>query len=182
MELKNNWDAKVHYHGQYLAMMEYDDKEYMHNVRAQGIVLIIPLTAAHEIIFIEQYRIVLHKNVIEYPAGMAGDELDFRDELFETAAKRELLEEGGYETDELSYLMTAPTSPGSSTEIVNFYMAFNCTKVDEGGGDETENISVHKIPLQDAFDWLEKKSASGSLIDPRIYTGLYFVNRYLKQK
>lgn len=182
MKLHNCWNAKVHYRGQYLAMLEHDTKEYFHNIRAQGIVLIIPLTPAHEVIFIEQYRIVLDSKVIEYPAGMAGDEIEFRDESFVTAAERELLEEAGYECDNMRFLFAAPTSPGATTEIVNFYLALDCRKTAEGGGDASEDIAVHKIPLTGAHNWLEKKAASGILIDPRIYTGLYFIQQTIGKK
>ena len=111
---------------------------------------------------------------------MAGDEHEFRDERLAAADRRELLEEAGYETDERRFLMAAPTSPGATTEIVNFYFAPNCRKTGAGGGDASEDITVHKIPIDEAHDWLEKKVATGSPIDPRIYTGFYFINRALK--
>ncbi|MCA9735232.1 MAG: NUDIX hydrolase [Deferribacteres bacterium] len=180
MNLKNKWDAIVHHRGEFLEFLEYKSKEYIHNVRATGIVLVIPVTAEKEIIFIEQYRIVMHNYVIEYPAGLAGDEASLKDEALEDAAKRELFEEAGYETDELLYLMAAPTSPGTSTEVVNYYLALNCRQTGSGGGDETETIIVHKVPLHATYDWLQDKLKDGLLVDPRVYTGLYFVDHYLR--
>ncbi|KAA3659219.1 MAG: NUDIX hydrolase [Calditrichaeota bacterium] len=180
MKLKNIWDATVHHRGEFLEFLEYQSKEYIHNVRAKGIVLVIPVTAEKEIILIEQYRIVLHNDVIEYPAGLAGDEVAYRDEAFVDAAKRELFEEAGYESNDITHLMAAPTSPGTSTEIVNYYLARDCRQTGQGGGDDTESIVVHKVPLLETFDWLEKKSRAGILIDPRVFTGLYFVNHFLQ--
>src|SRR6476661_1683363 len=123
------------FRGRYLDVIwEEAGAEYTHNRRCRGVVLVIPVTSAGEIVFIEQYRLPLKAHVLEYPAGLVGDEQDCTDEDFEAAAQRELLEESGYESKELEFLMRGPSSPGSSTEMVDFYLARNARRVHGGGG------------------------------------------------
>ena len=50
-------------------------------------------------------------------------------------------------------------------------------KVAAGGGVDNENILVHEVPLADIDAWLNEQMAAGKSIDPRVYTGLYFLNR-----
>lgn len=162
------------YRGRYLDVIwEEKGAEYTHNRRCRGVVLVIPVTAAGEIVFIEQYRLPLKAHVMEYPAGLVGDERDCTDESFETAARRELLEESGYESDELEFLLRGPSSPGSSTEMVNFYLARNVRRVHGGGGVAHERITVHCIKLDEALAWLDGKVKQGVLVDPRTILGVY---------
>ena len=88
--------SSIAFSGRYLDVIWEDGGEYTHNRRCRGVVLVIPVTQAGEIVVIEQFRVPLKGPVIEYPAGLVGDEQD-ADERFETAARRELLEESGYE-------------------------------------------------------------------------------------
>ncbi|HPF13704.1 MAG TPA: MgtC/SapB family protein [Planctomycetota bacterium] len=64
--------------------------------------------------------------------------------------------------------------PGITTEVVTFYLATGLRKVAGGGGDETESITVHEVPLAQAEQWLEERRGEGVLIDPKVYAGLYF--------
>jgi ADP-ribose pyrophosphatase len=57
------------------------------------------------------------------------------------------------------------------------YLAENAQRVGEGGGDETEDIVVHLVPLDKADAWLERQRQSGLHVDPKVYAGLYFAKR-----
>jgi ADP-ribose pyrophosphatase len=50
-------------------------------------------------------------------------------------------------------------------------------KVDCGGGDATEDIRVHVVPLAGIESWLASKREAGFLISPKIYSALYFIAR-----
>ena len=171
--------SSIVFTGRYLDVVWETGAEYTHNRRARGVVLVIPVTRAGEIVFIEQFRVPLKGPVIEYPAGLVGDEQD-ADENFETAARRELLEESGYEADALEFLLRGPSSPGSSTEVVNFYLARGARKVHGGGGVAHERIGVHCVPLGDATAWLERKARDGVLVDPRVHLGVYLARERWK--
>jgi ADP-ribose pyrophosphatase len=92
------------------------------------------------------------------------------------------LEETGYEAAELHYLFTGPSSPGLTSETLSFYLATGLRKVASGGGVDNENIIVHEAPLADIDSWLAAQIAAGKSIDPRIYTGLYFINQSLQNQ
>jgi ADP-ribose pyrophosphatase len=47
--------------------------------------------------------------------------------------------------------------------------------VNEGGGDETEDIVVHEVPVADVPRWLVQKMAEGYSVDPKMFAGLYFL-------
>jgi ADP-ribose pyrophosphatase len=169
--------ASIAFCGRYLDVIWEERGEYTHNRRCRGVVLVIPVTTAREIVFIEQYRIALQAAVIEYPAGLVGDEDD--DETFESAARRELLEESGYEAETLELVLRGPSSPGSSTEVVDFYIARGARRVSDKAGVAHERIRVHTIMLDDALAWLEAKAASGVLVDPRVQLGVYLAGERL---
>ncbi len=165
---------KVLYEGKWARFIDDGGWEYADRHTSRGIVVIIPVTADGEIILVEQYRRAVKSLVIELPAGLVGD-FD-GDESFEAAAKRELHEETGYE-GEIAYLMRGPLSPGISSEVADFYLAFDLVRTGEGGGDEDENITVHAIPLDQACDWLKKQTDQGKYIEPKVYAGLFFAGR-----
>jgi len=156
--------------------------EWVERKNITGIVAILAITHDGAIIMTEQFRPPLGKRVIELPAGLAGDLPGQEAEELTAAAKRELLEETGYQAQEMQYLTSGPASPGLSSEIIQFFLAKALQKIGPGGGDKRENITVHKVPLNQAHQWLEEVASNGSvLVDPKVYTGLYFAARQKKK-
>jgi len=80
----------------YLRMLERDGWFFVERPNSKGIVTIIPLTRDSKLVFVEQYRAPLDRRVIEFPAGLMGDEAGHEDEDPLTAASRELEEETGF--------------------------------------------------------------------------------------
>lgn len=115
--------------------------------------------------------------VIELPAGLCGDLTDQPDEALEVAAQQELLEETGYRAKALQELSTVASSAGMTNEVVTIFIADEIEKVESGGGDESEGITVHEIPLVEVHDWLDREQKAGKLVDARVYGGLYFLQR-----
>jgi ADP-ribose pyrophosphatase len=60
---------------------------------------------------------------------------------------------------------------------VTLVHAFDLNRTGKGGGIAHEDITVHEIPLVEVVTWLEAKSKTGVLIDPKVYAGLFFINR-----
>jgi ADP-ribose pyrophosphatase len=54
-------------------------------------------------------------------------------------------------------------------------LAKKIKKVATGGGDETENIKVHEVPLSTVDEWLMGQKKAGKLVDPKIFSALYFL-------
>ena len=60
--------------------------------------------------------------------------------------------------------------------MVTYFRATGLTRVGSGGGDETEDIIVHVVPLGEVPAFLTAKLAAGMLIDPKVFVGLYLVD------
>ena len=48
-------------------------------------------------------------------------------------------------------------------------------KTSAGGGDETEDIKLYEIPLEEANQWLAEQMAAGSQVACPLWVGLYFL-------
>jgi len=164
---------KTHYSGRFLGLKERDRWEYAYRTNASGVVVIVPVTDAGELVLVEQYRIPVKSRVLELPAGLVGDNGD-ADEAFEIAAHRELIEETGYRAGSLKELLTSPSTPGMADEMITIYFASGLVRVGPGGGDGNEDITVHHVPLDGAVDWLKARMAEGVMLDPKIYAGLFW--------
>lgn len=166
---------KILYEGKFLKLLYYKGWEFVKRNDCTGIVVITAMTDEKKVIFVEQYRVPLAKNVIELPAGLVGDRKASRKESMACAAKRELLEETGYKAGRMKFIMEGPVSSGMSSQQIAFYQASKLTKVSEGGGDETEDITVHQVPLKNAQRWLKQMERRGKLVDPKVFAGLFFL-------
>jgi len=164
------------YAGRYLSLLERDGWEFASRSNASGVVVLVPVTDQGEIVLVEQFRKPVGKDVIELPAGLVGDHED-PDESILQAARRELEEETGYAAAQLDLLMECPSSAGMSDEIVSFVLARGLHRVGPGGGDESEDIQVHTIALDEVDHWLREQQAKGKPMDPKIYVALYWLSK-----
>lgn len=171
---------KTLYKGKYLNFIQEDRWEYVKRNNCSGIVSVFPMKEDGTLIFTEQYRTAVHHWVIEFPAGLAGDSEESSQENLLDAAQRELIEEVGYQAENLIHIFEGPPSAGLSGETIHFYLAQGLQKVGLGGGDGSEMIKVHEIPLSEIDTFLAKKTKEGILIDPKFYAGLYFLQNFLK--
>jgi len=87
----------------------------------------------------------------------------------EDAARRELLEETGYEAKEMVFLAKGPISSGSSGEILTVYLARGLRFEGIGQRDETEDIEVLKVPVDEVYERLSRMEAEGNFIDLKIF-------------
>ncbi len=161
--------------GKYLRLVKRGHWEYAERTNAGSAVIVIAVTPDDKLLFVEQFRVPMNAPTIEMPAGLVGD-LDAHDTM-EEAARRELLEETGWQAAEVKVLMVGPTSSGMSNELIAFVRARGLTRVHSGGGDETENITVHEVPVADAPRWLTAKMAAGYSMDPKLWAGLWLLDR-----
>ncbi|NND45555.1 MAG: NUDIX hydrolase [Xanthomonadales bacterium] len=169
-------EQRTHFRGRYLAIAERDDWEFATRTNASAVAVLVAVTDAGEIILVEQHRIPVRGRTIELPAGLVGD-LDDPEESIITAAARELEEETGYRAGRLEPLLTCPSSAGMSDEMITFLLAEELTRTGPGGGDDSEDITVHRVPLDQASEWLAEQRALGRQLDPKIYSALYWLDR-----
>ena len=172
-----NAQTEFLYQGSFLSLKRRGAWEYVERCNVSGCVAILAITENREIILVEQFRPPMNSSVIELPAGLAGDIQPDKQETLATAAKRELLEETGYEAQGMEWLMEGPSSAGLSSEIITFFHAHGLRKTSQGGGDGTENITVHSVPLDELTFWLESKRQGDCLIDYKICAALYLLEQ-----
>ena len=165
------------YTGKFLALVKEGHWEYADRTNATGAAIIVAVTEEQKLLLVEQYRIPVHARTVELPAGIIGDEPGSSDEAQAEAARRELVEETGYEAGQMEALTHGPASSGLASETVTLFRASKLRRVGAGGGVAHEDITVHEVPLADVHAWLEAKAKSGVLVDSKVYAGLYFVGR-----
>lgn len=162
--------------GEFLEVLRDRHWEYVRRVKATGAVVIIAVTAADELVLVEQTRIPLQGKTIELPAGIVGDSDALASEGFEAAALRELLEETGFRGASAEIVTQGPTAAGMSSEQLTLVRVQGLVREHSGGGVDGEDITVHLVPLAAVHRWLQGKHAEGYFIEPRIYAGLWFAN------
>jgi ADP-ribose pyrophosphatase len=150
--------------------------EYVERTHAQGMaVIIIAVTPDDRVLFVEQYRVPLQARTIEMPAGLVGD--DHASDTLEEAARRELIEETGWQAEHVQVLLTGPTSSGMSGERIAFVRATQLTRVGAGGGVGGEDITVHAVPRDEAPAWLMARAGEGFEVDLKLWAGLWMIDR-----
>ncbi len=104
-------------------------------------------------ICVRQFRQGIKEVTTEFPAGgmerkdgreYRGQNSDAGAEDALEAAKRELREETGYESDEWEHLITVPSNATIADNYASIFTAKNCRKVSAQDLDETEFLNVEK--------------------------------------
>lgn len=165
-------EYEVLYRSQWLQLCRRDKWEFAKRPHCDSAVGILAITAEAEIILVEQFRWPMNSAVIEIPAGLVGDEEEFADESLADTAARELLEETGYEAENVKLLLSSPTSAGMTSETTHLFFASGLKQVSAGGGVAGESIKVHKVRLVDLRHWLLLQQSAGKLIDFKIHAAL----------
>jgi len=160
--------------GRFLRLVRRDGWEFVERANAAGVVAVVAVTDERKFLLTEQYRAPVGCRVADLPAGLAGDVDGQSDEDFAEAARRELVEEVGYEAESFRFLFRGPSSAGLTSEVVTFFRARGLRRIGPGGGDDSEAITVHEVPLDDFDAWTTAAIQRGVMIDPKILAGLYF--------
>jgi ADP-ribose pyrophosphatase len=171
-------DPETLFNGRWLRVRRRGTWEYAERTNASGgAVIIVAVTPDDEVLFVEQFRVPIQQRTIEMPAGLIGDEPGREQEDAVATAARELEEETGYRAARIELVMSGPTSAGMSTEHATFARASGLVRVGDGGGDDDEQIVVHRVPRATCAEWLAARMREGYSIDPKLYAGLYFLER-----
>jgi ADP-ribose pyrophosphatase len=160
--------------GKYVRLVVRGRWEWAERTNTSHAVVIVAVTSDRQMVLIEEYRHPLGVRVVEMPAGLVGDEPGTGEEELIEAAKRELLEEAGCVSDNWHHLIDGPSSPGLTNETYTMFMAGDAKKINDGGGDDSEDIHVCLVPLDSVETWLDDRRRQGLLVDPKVYSGLFF--------
>jgi 8-oxo-dGTP pyrophosphatase MutT (NUDIX family) len=125
---------------------------------------VIPLTARNEVVLIRQYRHGIGQITLEIPGGILepGDSP-------EEAARRELLEETGYQESEMILLGRVHPNPAIMNNQCYTYLARDVSLRGEQEQDEKEDIEVLLRPLDEIPRLMGKGEITHSLVLAAFY-------------
>lgn len=120
----------------------------------------LAITRDGQVIMETQYRHALGRIGIEIPGGCVDDD----DPSLEAAVRRELLEETGYEFDQVEYLGEISANPSTNSNLMHMYLATGGHKTSGQHLDENEEIRV---------DLMSMEELKGLLRDNRIVQAMH---------
>ena len=132
-------------------------------VRVPSVAYIVPLLDDGRVVLIRQYRPIVGGQIWELPAGTIEP-----GERAEVCARRELVEESGYEAGQLDPLGEALADAGLTDERIFFFVARELRPAPRAL-DADEHIEVVPIPLADAY----RMADSGEILDAGTLVALY---------
>jgi len=118
----------------------------------------VALTAGNKIIMVRQYRHAANIVSLEIPGGVIdGDEAPI------AAMRRELLEETGYQFDDIELIATIYPNPSTANNQTYCYLAKGGIKVQEQALDEHEEIIVEEYTIDEVKQLLADNKIAQSL-------------------
>lgn len=133
---------------------------------------VIALTPENRIILVEQYRAGIHKSTLEIPGGMVDG-----GETPPEAARRELLEETGFISDNWISLGKTSSNPAILNNFTHLYLAEDCIKVQTQQTDATEDILVHQLPVNRFLNLVREGVVHHSIVLAAVAQYLLFKNK-----
>lgn len=97
-------------------------------VEHPGAAVVLAVDEAERVLVVRQYRHPVEHRLVELPAGL----LDKPGEDPEEAARRELVEEAGYQAGSWTHLGSTFSSPGITAEVIHLYLARDLVPADRG--------------------------------------------------
>lgn len=159
---------EVAWQGKWITAKRRGKWEYVSRARGIRAAVIVAIDADGHVLLVDQYRVPLGKRCLELPAGLIGDEAGHEGDSPFDAARRELIEETGYDCAAIEDLGEYHSSPGLVSESFTLVRATGLTKVGEGGGLEDEDIIVHRVPRAEIAAFVAAKRAEGLAIDVKL--------------
>jgi len=135
-----------------------------------GSVVMLPIDADGNLLFVRQYRHAAGLELLELPAGTRDD-----DEPYESCAAREMREETGLAAGVLEKVGEFYLAPGYSTEFMVVYIARDLTP-DPLPTDADEFLELERIPVQQALQMAEE----GQVPDAKSLAALFLAGSRLK--
>ena len=135
--------------------------DYIERTNDRTSVLILPrFKESGDILFVRQYRVILDRHVIGFPAGVLDDE------DVETCALRELREETGYsgQIEEVSPPLTLNSALVRETARCVVVALEEDALPMEQKLEPSEKIEVHRVGKADLETFFQKAAARGDII------------------
>ena len=136
-----------------------------------GSVVMIPIDADGNMLFVCQYRHAAGADLLELPAGTRDG-----NEPYEECAAREMREETGLEAGKLEHIGNFYLAPGYSTEFMGVFFATDL-KHNPLNPDSDEFLSVEKMPVKKAIEMAER----GEVLDAKSLAALFLARPHLEK-
>jgi len=163
-----------------LVTAERDGKEFKwERIKSHDSVHIVVYNlTTREFLFVEQVRVPVLCNdksnggkIIECTAGLVD-----KDCSIQQIAKEEILEELGYDVavDNVEFIKTIKSSVGTSGTNAHLYYAevTEKEKVSEGGGLESEDIRVVRVPINEIETFMSVATTDAATL----FLTMYYIN------
>ena len=131
-------------------------------VQHPGAVALVAVDGEGRLLMVRQYRRAADAVLLEIPAGTRE-----RGEDSEACARRELIEETGYEAARVEKLGGFYSAPGFCTEFLDCYLMTDLTEK-SGQADEDENIELERLTREEALSAIRQ----GDIRDAKTLSGV----------
>jgi ADP-ribose pyrophosphatase len=135
-----------------------------------GGAVIVPILDSGKIILVKQFRYPLQEVLYELPAGKLDEDEDPM-----ICAERELKEETGYSSKNISKLGSIYTTPGFCTEELFIYLAKDL----ESGSHEREEGEYGMEIFEFTLEQIDKMIMSGEIKDAKTICGISYYKNLL---
>ncbi len=140
-------------------------------VKHVGAASALPITDNGEVVLVRQHRYAIGRDSLEIPAGKK----DFPGEHGMSCARREMMEETGYDAATLTPLSSIYSAIGFSDELVEIFLAPHARPTDSPeGGDDDEFVDVVIMPFSEAL----KRVDTGEIQDAKTVVALLAAARH----
>lgn len=136
-------------------------------------VVIVPVTDAGEILFVEQFRMGANAAILELPAGILNGDGGSEDAL--EGARRECREETGYDAATIERIGGIYMTPGYCTEYIHVYLARGLKK-SPLPQDDDEFLNLVALPIDEAY----RRAEMGEMNDAKTVAALMFAQRWIR--
>lgn len=126
---------------------------------------IVPVTADDQVVLIHQYRHGIDTITLEIPGGM----VDPHDPSPLHAARREMQEETGYDSDDVIPLGSIHPNPAIQSNQCHTFLARNVEKHFEPQFDTTEETEVMLVPVAHLPDLVRQGKITHALVVTAFY-------------
>ncbi|MBI5754390.1 NUDIX hydrolase [Candidatus Peregrinibacteria bacterium] len=147
-------------------------KDY-YTVHRPHVAIIAAFTPDMQLVMIHQYRHPVKSLDYELPAGFIEP---YETDIAQTA-KRELLEETGYECESLEKIQETFSSAGFMSNHVNFFIGFNAKKIAGQKLDKNEELKPYLFSWTEALKLLETEKVK----DLGSVAGILLAKKYLEK-
>ena len=143
------------------ARFSRDNAEHdFHVLESTDWVNIVPITPAGEVVLVRQFRHGIGACTLEIPGGMVDPE----DASMLVAARREMIEESGYDSERVEALGSIHPNPAIQNNHCHSFVAYDVERRHLPTFDSTEETEVVLVPLARIPDLIRAGDITHALV------------------